>query len=215
MKTPLKPFIGALALTVACMTDPIAPHALADSTSDPHALHHHMMMQGDMMKEPTTRSTADYNLPRLSLVRADGKTVSLPDELNDGRAVVLNFIFTTCTAICPLTSRIFSQLQSKLGNDQNKVHLVSISIDPEQDTPSVLREYAKKFGAGKEWQFYTGTVEASIATQRAFNVYRGDKMNHTPVTLLRAAPGKPWIRIEGFATADELLHEFREMVASK
>ncbi|MEX3930193.1 hypothetical protein AB4Y36_40565, partial [Paraburkholderia sp. BR10936] len=42
-----------------------------------------------------------------------------------------------------------------------------------------------------------------MAAQRAFNVYRGDKMNHTPVAFLRAAPGKPWLRIDGFATRFE------------
>lgn len=107
------------------------------------------------------------------------------------------------------------QLQEKLGSDVKQMHLVSISIDPEQDTPPVLREYAKRFEAGKGWNFYTGTTDASIATQRAFDVYRGDKMNHAPVTLLRAAPGKPWVRIEGFASADELLNKYREIIASK
>jgi protein SCO1/2 len=107
------------------------------------------------------------------------------------------------------------QLQEKLGNDRKRAHLVSISIDPEQDTPAVLREYAKRFEAGNGWRYYTGTAEASIATQRAFDVYRGDKMNHAPVTLLRAAPGKPWTRIEGFASADELLNKYREITGSK
>jgi len=161
------------------------------------------------------RSTADYTPPPVSLMRQDGARVSLPEELNDGRAVVLNFIFTTCTTVCPVTSKVFSQLQSRLGNYRDKVHLVSISIDPEHDTPEVLREYANKIGAGEGWQFYTGTLAASIAAQRAFNVYRGDKMNHAPVTLLRLSPDKPWIRIEGFATADDLLREFGAEVAVK
>jgi protein SCO1/2 len=231
MKTFTRPFIGLLTLTAASLIGPTVPGALAEDSADPHA-HHHMMMQEGMhsgsddasdphahhhhmMMPETTRSTLDYKIPQLSLVREDGKRVFLPDELNDGRAIVLNFIFTTCTAICPVTSKVFSQLQDKLGNDQNRVHLVSISIDPENDTPAVLREYAQKFGAGKGWQFYTGTVQDSIAAQQAFGVYRGDKMNHMPVTLLRTAPGKPWVRIDGFATADQLLHEFGEMLASK
>jgi protein SCO1/2 len=209
MKTFARLFIGALTITAAGTIGPTALCSFADDASDPHAHHHHMMMQ------ETMRTMADYEVPRLSLVREDGKRVFLSDELNDGRAVALNFIFTTCTAICPVTSKVFSQLQTKLGNDQAKVHLVSISIDPEHDTPTVLREYAHKFGAGEGWQFYTGTVEASVAAQQAFGVYRGDKMSHTPVTLLRTVPEKPWIRIDGFATADELLDEFRELVTAK
>ena len=207
MKPWAKTLIAAAILSAGGMTGALAPCALAGDASDPHAHHHHMMM------EAATRTTADYKLPRLSLVRADGKTVSLADELNDGRAVALNFMFTTCTTICPVTSGIFSQLQDNLHDTHDKVHLVSISIDPQQDTPAVLREYAKKFGAGKEWQFYTGTLESSIAVQRAFDVYRGDKMSHTQVTLLRAAPGKPWLRVDGSASADELLRDLRAMIA--
>ncbi|HEY2023132.1 SCO family protein, partial [Paraburkholderia sp.] len=148
------------------------------------------------------------------LVRDDGKTVSLIDELNDGRPVVLTFIYTTCTTICPMMSRTFEELQGKLGGDRDKVHLVSISIDPEQDTPARLRAYAARFDAGPEWHYYTGTVEASIAAQRAFNVYRGDKMNHTAAAFFRAAPGKPWLRIDGLATPAELFSAYHDVVAA-
>jgi protein SCO1/2 len=180
-----------------------------EDVADMHA-HHHMMQ----MMMQTKSSTVDYKVPDIQLVRADGKQVSLAEELNDGRPVVMNFIYTTCTTVCPLTSKTFADLQDKLGSEREKVHMVSISIDPEQDTPQVLAEYARKYGAGKQWQFYTGTVEASIAAQRAFDVYRGGKMKHNPVTFIRTAPGKPWLRIEGFAKSDELLHGLGNTVTS-
>jgi protein SCO1 len=160
-----------------------------------------------------SRSTANYVAPAVTLVRADGMQVSLPRELNDGRPVLLNFIFTTCSSICPLTSRTLEEFQRLLGAGATQVHLMSISIDPEQDTPARLTEYARKFHAGPEWQYYTGTVEASIAAQKAFDVYRGEKMSHTPVTLLRSAPGEPWLRIEGFVTPDELVGDYHELLA--
>lgn len=162
-----------------------------------------------------TRSTTEVAVPQVELVREDGRTVSLARELDDGRPVVLNFIFTTCASICPVMSQTFAQLQAKLGGQGASVHMVSISIDPEQDTPSRLATYAKQFHAGGRWHFYTGTVEASVAAQRAFKSYRGDKMNHTPVTFLRAAPGQPWVRIDGFASSEELAREFRELVATR
>jgi protein SCO1/2 len=162
-----------------------------------------------------TRSLREYAVPPVQLVRADGKVVSLPDEMNDGRPIVMNFIFTTCTTICPLMSSTFAQFEHRLGADAGKVHLMSISIDPEHDTPARLAEYARKFHAGREWQHYTGTLDASIAAQRAFDVYRGGKMSHTLVTLMRAAPGKPWLRIEGWATPDDLVHDYRELVAAR
>lgn len=212
MKMFVRSLVNALALAVAGMTDlqgSVAFAADSPTTADLHAHHHNNMMP------ETTRRLVEYPVPKVSLVRDDGKTVSLPEELNDGRPVVLNFIFTTCTDICPLASQTLAQLQAKLGSDRDRVHLVSISIDPEQDTPARLAAYARRYGAGPEWQHYTGTLAASIATQRAFAVYRGDKMAHNPVTLLRAAPDKPWLRIEGFATADELLVELRNMLAAR
>ena len=163
----------------------------------------------------TTMSTVQYAVPQVTLVRDDGKSISLPEEMNDGRPVVLNFIFTSCGSICPLMSQIFAQFQRRLGPDSHKVHLMSISTDPEQDTPAQLTEYAHRFGAGPEWQHYTGTLDASLTAQRAFDVYRGDKMSHTPVTLLRAAPGQPWRRIDGFVTPDDLLREYHQLLASK
>ena len=166
------------------------------------------------MAASVSRSTAEYVAPAVTLVRADGKRVSLPQELNDGRPVLLNFIFTTCSSVCPLSSRTLEEFQHKLGPQAVNVHLMSISIDPEQDTPARLNEYARKFHAGPEWNYYTGTVAASIAAQRAFDVFRGEKMNHNPVTLMRSAPGRPWLRIEGFVTPDELLQYYQQLLAA-
>jgi protein SCO1/2 len=154
-----------------------------------------------------TRSVVNYPVPAIKLVRDDGKDVTLADELNDGRPVVLNFIYTTCTGICPLASHIFSQLQHRLEAEREQVHLVSISVDPEEDTPARLRAYAQQYSAGPSWQHYTGTVFASTAAQRAFDAYKGDKMGHTPVTLVRTSPEGPWVRFDGFATVDMLLEE--------
>ncbi|GAB3626127.1 electron transporter [Pandoraea terrae] len=206
MRVPTYLLGSALALATVATIVVVDPLAQAHEGADPHAQHH--MMQGTMT------STMDYTLPAVNLVRDDGRTVSLKDALDDGRPVFLTFIYTACTSICPVISHTLSQLQDELGANRDKVHIVSISIDPENDTPSVLRAYAKKYGAGPEWQHYTGSVAASVATQKAFNVFREDKMDHSPVVLVRSAPGKPWLRIDGFATAEDLLHAYHDLVAS-
>jgi protein SCO1/2 len=88
--------------------------------------------------------------------------------------------------------------------------MVSISIDPEHDTPEALSAYAGRFGAGPQWEFLTGSLDDSIAVQRAFDADRGDKMNHAPMTLFRATPESQWVRYEGFATAADLAKEYRD-----
>ena len=159
-----------------------------------------------------TRALANYDTPDVAVIRQDGKKLSFGKELDDGRPVIMNFVFVSCSALCPMLSHLFSKVQTILAKDDQKFHLVSISIDPENDTPAKLTEYAKKFGAGSDWNFYTGTREASIAIQKAFNAYRGDKMNHTSVILMRAKPGKPWLRVEGFLSPDAVAHEYHAML---
>jgi protein SCO1 len=184
-----------------------APHPVPADPPDPHAGHHAL--------KRATRSTAGYVVPPIELLRDDGRMVSLPSELDDGRPVVLEFVYTTCTSICPILSGTLSQLQTRLAGDRDRVHLVSISIDPEQDTPEILREYGRRYRAGPQWRFYTGTPDAIVAVQRAFGAYRGDKMSHTPVTFLRVAPGQPWVRIDGFASSEELAAEFHALLATR
>jgi len=206
-------FIGAITLAIVAIAGVAARGAGIEGT-DEHAhhadenAHHHGAAVSNI-----NRTTASYSIPYVRLVRQDGTAVNLGAELDDGRPVVLSFIYTSCTSVCPLISHTLSQLQSKLGDNPSRVHLVSISIDPEQDDPARLREYAKTFNAGPDWQHYTGTLAASQTVQRAFDVYRGNKMDHLPATLIRQSPGAPWTRIEGFATADQLLAELSGLAA--
>ena len=187
------------------------PAALAASTpgEDPHA--HHRGMTGSSSAE---RSTAKYVIPDLKMIDQRGERLSVAELLATDRPVMVNFIFTTCTAICPMMTSIFQQVQRRLGEDAEKVLMVSVSIDPEHDSPEALAEYAARFRAGPQWYFLTGTLEDSIAVQKAFEAYRGDKMNHAPLTLLRGGPGSDWVRLDGFASADELERECRAMLGT-
>jgi protein SCO1/2 len=198
--------IGALTVCGATLASLAASAAGPGGAMEEHAHHH-------LQAATSTRSVASYLVPDVRLIRDDGKVVGLRAELDDGRPVVLAFIYTSCTTVCPLTSHALSELQSKLGSARDRVHLVSITIDPEQDTPARLREYAKSFNAGPEWQHYTGTIAASETAQRAFDVYRGVKMDHSPAMLIRPAPNAPWVRIDGFATADQVYAELPDIAA--
>jgi protein SCO1/2 len=126
---------------------------------------------------------------------------------------MMNFIFTSCTSICPVMSGFFSQVQSRFNKQGQHVRMVSISIDPEYDTPARLKDYARSFSAGADWLMLTGRLQDSIAIQRAFDAYRGDKMNHEPITYLRGGPEQSWLRLDGLASADELVAEYRHLAA--
>ena len=188
--------------------------ALADhppvgaAAADPHAHHRHMLES-----KGYNRSVHSYQPPDLTLVNMDGKEARLFDELNRDQPVMLNFIFTTCTTICPVLSATFAQVKQKLGTDVDQVRMVSITIDPEHDTPERLHAYAARFEAGPQWRFLTGDLDAIVAVQKAFDAYRGNKMSHEPLTFLRASADAPWIRIDGIASAAEVMAEYRQLVA--
>lgn len=173
--------------------------------------HHQHAMPGE--QDHYVRSLQNYTIPDVNMLDADGVGLSLRSALAD-KPVILNFIFTSCGAICPVMSKIFSQVQTALGSERDKVRMVSISIDPEQDTPAVLKAYAEKYGAGPQWEMLTGSLNDSISVQRAFDVYRGDKMDHLPTTFLRAGPGQPWVRLDGFASAADILREYRQLTSN-
>ena len=179
-----------------------------------HAEHEHHHMHA-MATTGYQRSLASYSIPDITLLDQHGHKVSLPELLKSGdEPVMLNFIFTSCTAICPMMTAIFAKVQAQLGSDAGRVRMVSVSIDPEHDTPAALSKYAAGFGAGPQWAFLTGSLDDSIAVQKAFDAYRGDKMNHTPLTLFHAPSSAQWVRYDGFADAADLTEEYRSMLAN-
>ncbi len=193
----------------------LGPARAEDSTAHHHghALHADHAHHAHALPQGIARSVAHYALPDARLVGAHGRPVRLAAELDTQAPVLVNFIFTSCTAICPLTTAVFAQVQDALAAEGRPLRLISISIDPEQDTPARLREYAARYGAGPDWHFLTGDAATVLAVQRAFDAWRGGKMNHAPVTWLRAAPGTPWVRYEGLVDAGTLVEEYQRLTA--
>jgi protein SCO1/2 len=154
------------------------------------------------------RSRVRIDPPAVTLIDSRGERVPLPSVLDAPGPVVLQFIFTTCPAICPMLSAALSGAQGEMGEG---TRLVSISIDPEVDTPARLRDYAKRFKAGPRWRFLTGGRDDVIAVQKAFGAWRVNKMSHEPLTFLREAPGEPWTRLAGPVSAADLVAEERRL----
>lgn len=98
----------------------------------------------------------DY-LPNVPVVTHDGRSLNFYDDVIKGKVVVVNFIYTTCADVCPLTSARLAQAQERFGDKMGKdIFFVSISIDPETDTPARLKAQADTLKAGPGWLFLTG-----------------------------------------------------------
>lgn len=171
---------------------------------------HHDHHAHHLMPPPSAavvRSEQKVVLPPVGQRSSEGVNKSFAEFVGEGRPVVVNFIYTTCTAICPPMTRVFAEVQERLGAERESVRLISVSIDPEQDTPRRLKAYGAQYGAVAPWVFLTGSEAASTSIQQAFNVFRPDKMGHTPVTFIRRQPGESWIRLDGIASAERILAE--------
>jgi protein SCO1 len=126
--------------------------------------------------------------PEFSLTSQDGRQVTLADFR--GRVVAVTFIYTSCTTTCPVLTPTMSFVQDQLGpNFGTKIAFVSITVDPERDTPEVLKEYAQAFGANLAgWAFLTGSPDAIRDVARRYGLFASKTANgdieHTFLTSI-------------------------------
>jgi protein SCO1/2 len=200
---------GPVSLAAAIFLGAMLASPVVANAASPHEDH-----SGHQASTTRLRSEHVYALPALNVTRADARRMTLAQAIDDGRPVMLNFVYTSCNSICPVTSQVFVEVRERMGADRDKVNMVSISIDPEQDTPGKLTEYAKRFGSAGVWAHYTSNSADAVSIQRAFDVWRGDKMNHQPTTFIRSSPGKPWVRLDGFYAPSALVSEFQKTLSA-
>ena len=179
-----------------------AGHQQAAGAHDKHAAH-----RAAMQSTRYTATTEVYATPNVQLIDQLGTSVSLQSLLETDQPIALNFIFTTCTTICPVMTATFAQMRRELGEAGSDLRLISISIDPEYDRPDKLKAYSEQFGAGEGWEFLTGDSGDIVRVLKSFNSYAGSKMNHQPVTLLKSPDSSSWTRIDGLASGQDLADE--------
>lgn len=154
------------------------------------------------------KSVEEYSIPDVTLINQNGEKVRLQEYLDTDQPVILEFIFATCTTICPILSIGFTNLQEQLGPEAADLRLVSISIDPEHDTPEVMKAYLLRYEARPGWDFLTGSISDINKSMRAFDAYVSDKMGHRPLIFLRSPKDKTWVRIDGLMSGKELKNEY-------
>ncbi len=159
------------------------------------------------------KTRMNVRVPDVVLIDRHGKPVELQSLLEDHSSVV-QFIFTTCTTICPVLTVSVQKVREQLVGMDPDLHFVSISIDPEQDTPRRLRAYAKRFGAGGNWTFLTGDRHDIMHVLKAFGAYYpgNNKMYHKPYTYLKVGRGGGWERVDGLMGSGEFITEYRRLM---
>lgn len=149
-------------------------------------------------------------LPDVAVLDQEGRELKFYSDLVKGRLVVINFIYTSCRAVCPMAGRNFAQLQNALGERFGRdVFLISVSTDPAVDTPARLKSWARAVGARTEgggWRLLTGGPE-QIAS--LLKVVTGDGARtgyHVPAVYMHSdAPGGRAAWAYGLAAPQQLL----------
>lgn len=159
------------------------------------------------------KSTGKYDCPGAILLNQDHERIDLKEHLDAGKPVLLEFVFTSCQTICPIMSAGFSNFQKRLGEHADEVRLVSVSIDPQHDTPERMKDYLERYGAEPGWDFFTGERTEIESVRIAFKAMTSDKMEHLPLTFLRVPGDETWVRLEGLLGGDELMKEYLELIA--
>jgi protein SCO1/2 len=161
------------------------------------------------------RSELTVTAPDMLLKDQYGSDVQLTKLLAGKDLLAINFIFTSCPSVCPIYSATFARIQSQVDMEKSGLQLLSVSIDPSNDTPEVLKSYAEKFKAGKNWSFLTGSINDIDGIQRAFNAYRGEKMNHPQVIFLHGKGSDTWIKLDGMVDAKTIISELAQLGSVK
>lgn len=162
------------------------------------------------------REVADYGAPAVVLRDRHGAEVHFADLLAEPGPLAMQFIFTSCATICPVLSAGFAQAGEDMTGLAPGTRLISISIDPEYDTPERLDAYARRYRAPDSWLFLTGSLDDIRRVIAAFDAlyFNNNKAWHRPYTYMRAAPGAPWLRLEGLLGRADLVGEYGRLLAS-
>jgi len=128
---------------------------------------------------------ADY-FPNVVLQTQEGKRVRFYDDLLKGKVVLINFMYTSCPIECPRTTANLGKVEEALGDRVGRdVVMISMTVDPLNDTPAVLNRYARRYGAKPGWYFVTGKQADLDLIRRRLGVYDDavDKTQHTGILV--------------------------------
>lgn len=179
-----------------------------EAAVDPHAKHRAMMSE----KPADVSDPVSVTLHNSVLLTQDGDTVKFVDDVIADRIVVMDFVYTTCTTVCPVLSAILGQVQNRLGERLGTdVHMVSVSVDPGRDTPERLKAYSESHKARAGWVWLTGDKTAVDDVLRGLGAYTPNFEDHPSMVLVGDARSGTWKRFFGFPGPDKIMAAVEEL----
>lgn len=163
-----------------------------------------------------TNSVTALQIPDTPVFDQNGQRLNFFTDLVKGKTVAINFIFTTCTTICPPLTATFRRVQTDLQEHAGRdVQLISISVDPTVDVPERLKAFAAKFKAGPGWTFVTGSKLEIDQLLKALGAAVAERNDHTPMVLIGNERVGFWTRTYGLSAPATLARILAEAANRK
>lgn len=209
--------LASLAPSVAGQHEGHTGHGAADDAQQQQqSSHRHHSAKTSDERDRSGAAASKMNIPDVELLDQDGRAVRFYTDLVKGRTVAVNFIFTTCTTICPPLGATFARVQKELGERAGRdVRFISISVDPATDTPERLKAWGAKFHAGPGWTFLTGAKPEVDRLLQALAASSARPEDHTPTVLIGNDATNQWTRAYGLAKPSRLIQLIDAAVAGK
>jgi protein SCO1 len=161
-------------------------------------------------------SSVSVKLLDLELIDQDDQRLRFKTDVVRDRVVIIDTIYTSCPVVCAILSGVLAGVQDRLGARLGRdVLLVSISVDPITDTPSRLKEYARRWRARPGWRFLTGPQRHVDEVLKGLNAYAPSSADHPSVLLVGDPRQGRWRRLYGFPTPDRVLAAVQELAAGR
>ena len=148
-----------------------------------------------------------------TLLDQDGREVRFYSDALRGKIVLISFIYTNCTDICPILMHNLSDVQDSLGDRFGKdVFFVSISVDPEDDTPEELKRYSERYNAKPGWTLLTGLKKDLDAVIKRFGEFKEDFEDHSMVFVLGDVKNARWSKLRGDQPPETVLPRILDLL---
>jgi cytochrome oxidase Cu insertion factor (SCO1/SenC/PrrC family) len=184
---------------------PVCGMTLRATRDDEHAADEAAARAGGALAGANDKPAA-LAIPDITLLDQDGREIHFYSDLIKDKVVAIQFIFTTCTTICPPLGATFARVQKELGERVGRdVRLISISVDPTVDTPERLKAWGDKFHAAAGWTFVTGPKPQVDQLLRALGAAAASREDHTPTILIGNDATGQWTRTYGLARPSQLV----------
>ena len=185
--------------------------AIVEGETDPHA-HHKAMLN----KPAVAAKSTEVDLLDRTLVDQDGREVKFVSDVIGDRIVVMDFIYTSCTTVCPVLSALLGQVQGRLGDHLGEdVVLVSVSVDPTRDTPQRLKDYAARYQAQPGWFWLTGGKRTMDEVLDGLGAYSPNFEDHPSMVLVGDGRSGEWSRFFGFPSPDRIMEQVNALQAAR